>query len=154
MNRRTTPGVAGELLGMGMVVILIGLMAVSIPLTELAAIVTSFATEHSASPVVSAPPMTSHGRPGDHAAGVTIASGPLKTILASPSGRIMDRHDRGGQGDARTYLEEAAAAAHRYPWAGPWRGETRTDLWLNAPEFIGSTSPPEPSAAVNHSVEQ
>lgn len=153
MNRRRTPSVAGGLLGIVLVVSVIGLMTVSIPLTELAAIVRLFATEHSASPVVSSPPMTSHGRPGDHAAGVTIASGPLKTILASPSGRIMDRHDRGGQGDARTYLEEAAAVARRYPWAGPWRGETRTDLWVNAPEFIGSTSPPEASP-VNHSIEQ
>jgi hypothetical protein len=152
MKRRRTPGVADGLLGMGLVVSLIGLLTGSIPLTELAAIVTSLATEHSASPVVSSPPLISHGRPGDHAAGVTIASDPLKTIPTSPSGRITDRHDRGGQGDARTYLEEAAAAAHRYSWAGPWRGETRTDLWVNAPEFIGSTSPHKASP-VNHSVE-
>jgi hypothetical protein len=152
MNRRRTPGVVDGLLGIGLVVSLIGLLTNSIPLTELAAIVTSFATEQSASPVVSALPMTTHGRPGDHAAGVTITSGPLKTILTSPSGRIMDRHDRGGQSDARTYLEEAAAVARRYPWAGPWRGETRTDLWVNAPEFIGSTSPHKASL-VNHSVE-
>ncbi len=152
MNRRRTPGVVDGLLGIGLVVSLIGLLTNSIPLTELAASVRSFATEHSASPVVPALPMTSHDRPGDHAAGVTIASGPLKTILTSPSGRIMDRHDGGGQGDARTYLEEAAAVAHRYPWAGPWRGETRTDLWVNAPGFIGSTSPHK-ATPVNHSVE-
>lgn len=43
------------------------------------------------------------------------------------------------------YLRNAAAAAHRYDRAAPGRGETRTDLWINAPESIGSTSPPDAS---------
>ena len=43
------------------------------------------------------------------------------------------------------YLRDAAAAAHRYDRAAPERGETRTDFWINAPQSIGSTSPPAAS---------
>jgi hypothetical protein len=46
------------------------------------------------------------------------------------------------QGDERTYLQDAAAAA-RHAGAGRQPGETRTDLWINAPASIGSTSPPQ-----------
>ncbi|MCA9878250.1 MAG: hypothetical protein KC442_10730 [Thermomicrobiales bacterium] len=53
----------------------------------------------------------------------------------------------GRQGDLRITLREAADMARWYPGVRPWQGETRTDLWVNAPTSIGSTSPPAPVPA-------
>ena len=142
MERRRTPGIIDGLRVIGMAVSVIALVAVVVPLTDLAGIVTSFRPERSASPAVSAPPLPAPMRPGNHGAPGPVSPAPLNTSPSSPSGEFVERDDRGEQGDPRIYLEEAAAVARRYPWAAPWRGETRTDLWINAPGSIGSTSPP------------
>jgi hypothetical protein len=75
-----------------------------------------------------------------HARGTAATAGPQVSSLASPSGRSHHQEDHGALGDARAYLRDAAAAA-RHAGAGPWHGETRTELWINAPASIGSTSP-------------
>ena len=136
------PRIADGLLVIGIAISMIGLMAFSIRQTELQVTVASLLAKRSASPVVLTTPMSSRVRPGHHTASVTVSSDPQKIVQTAPSGRIASRDDQGGQDDPRTYLQEAAAVAQRYPWAGPWRGETRTDLWINAPGSIGSTSPP------------
>ena len=142
MGYRRKPRIADGLLVIGIAISMICLMTLSIPHTELPVTVASLLTERSASPVVLTSPMTSHVRRGHHAASIAVSSDPQKIVQTAPSGRIASRADQGGQDDPRTYLQEAAAVAQRYPWAGPWRGETRTDLWINAPGSIGSTSPP------------
>jgi hypothetical protein len=38
--------------------------------------------------------------------------------------------------------------ARWYLWTRPGHGETRSDLWVNAPASIGSTSPPDASPAI------
>jgi hypothetical protein len=120
---RLTPGIADGLLAMGLAVIMIGLLAVISGLADSAAF----------------------DRPGGHGAPVAVSSDPLVASRVASSGRRMERDAHREQGDARLYLRDAAAAALRYPWAGAWQGETRTDLWINAPRFIGSTSPPDTS---------
>ena len=59
----------------------------------------------------------------------------LPGATASPCSRYGLR----GYGDVRDVLRDAAAATHR---RGAWYAETRTDVWINAPTSIGSTSPP------------
>ena len=130
MKRRHTVGIANAVLVIGLAVSVIGLMAVFSAPENPAAI----------------------GRLGGPGAPVTVSQDSLPAAPVEFSGGHMDQDDRRDQGDARLYLRDAAAAAQRYPWAGAWQGETRTDLWVNAPRFIASTSPPEASP-VNHSVE-
>jgi hypothetical protein len=131
MKRRQIVGIANAVLVIGLAVSVIGLVAVFSAPENPAAI----------------------GRLGGPGAPVTVSPDPLPAAPVVFSGGHMDQDDRRDQGDARLYLRDAAAAAHRYPWAGAWQGETRTDLWVNAPRFSGSTSPPEASPA-NLSVEQ
>ena len=80
-----------------------------------------------------------------------------RVIPKSPSGGLVDRAARRGQGDARIHLRDAAILAWRgVTWARPSRGETRTDVWVNTPGSIGSTSrqdlaqgsvtPPDPAS--------
>jgi hypothetical protein len=73
---------------------------------------------------------------------MTLVKGRRLTTPASRTGNLIERDELRGQGDVRDYLQGAAAVAHRYPWAGPWRGETQTAMVVNAPASIGSTSPP------------
>ena len=131
MKRRQIVGIANAVLVIGLAVSVIGLVAVFSAPENPAAI----------------------GRLGGPGAPVTVSPDPLPAAPVVFSGGHMDQDDRRDQGDARLSLRDSAAAAHRYPWAGPWQGETRTDLWVNAPRFSGSTSPPEASPA-NLSVEQ
>jgi len=142
MERCRAPGIIDGLLAIGLAVCLTALIAVTVPLMDLASIVKVCRLERSARPVVSAPLMTAPFRPGDHGASVLVSPDAWNSFPPSPSSRLADRDDRGGQGDAQIYLREAAAVAWRYPWAGPWRGETRTDLWINDPASIGSSSRP------------
>jgi hypothetical protein len=142
MVPRKTPGIDAALLVIGLAVSVIGLLAATVGSRT---VVGSILSARSASPVTSASAMASSVRSGADAAPVTISPDPVRKIPSSPSGRVVDRNESGGQGDARIDLQEAAAMARRYPWAGRWRGETRTDLWINAPASIHSTSPPDPS---------
>ncbi len=145
MERRRTLGMTDELLVIGVALSVIGLLAVTVPLGDPPAIVGSIPSARITSSVTSKLPLTPHVRSGNHGAPATASLDPLQTLPPSPSGGLENGDDRGAQGDGRIDLQEAAAMARRYPWGGPWRGETRTDLWINAPASIGSTSPPDPS---------
>jgi len=92
-----------------------------------------------------------HGAAYRRSLGVVSPEPPLAAPPSS-AGTRRDRDADGDQDDARAYLRDAAAAAHRSFWAGPGRGETRTVVWVNTSAFIGSTSPPE-AGAVNQTVE-
>jgi hypothetical protein len=72
------------------------------------------------------------GVPGDRA---------ILTVQASPVAIARSGNGYGlrGHGDVRATLAEAAAVAHRH---GPWYDQTSTQLRINAPLSIGSTSPP------------
>jgi hypothetical protein len=147
MERRRTLAITDGLLVIGALSV-IGLLAVTIPLEDPPAIVGSIPSVRITSPVTSTLPLTPYVRSGKHRAPVSSSLDPLdplKPLPPSPSGEFENGDDRGGQGDARIDLQEAAAMARRSPWGRPWRGETRTDLWINAPASIGSTSPPDPS---------
>ena len=136
MVHRKTSGLGDGLLLIRLTVGAISLMTVMTGLADSAAIILLFRSDRIASPVASSPSTTSHDRPGDQGARGTV----------SPD--LVARQTGGGQGDARLDLRDAAAMARWYLWTRPGRGETRTDLWINAPASIASTSPPDASPAV------
>src|SRR5215213_1320002 len=136
MGHRKTRRVGDGLLLIGLAVIVIGLMAIMTRLAEHSASSPPLGSERIVNPVVAAPSGTSRDRLGDQGAGGTVSSG---------SG---DRRDSSRQGDARLDLRDAAAMARWYLWTRPGGEETRTDLWINAPASIGSTSPPDASPAI------
>ena len=129
MDHGKTRGVGDGLLLIGLVVSVIGLMTVMTRLAAHPASSPSFSSERIVNPVASSPSTTAHVRLGRGA--------------VSPD--HLASHTSGGQGDARLDLRDAAAMARWYLWTRPGREETRTDLWINAPASIGSTSPPEAS---------
>jgi hypothetical protein len=135
MHHGKTRGVGDGLLLIGLTVGVMSLVTVVTRPAEHPASISSLRTTPVANPVAPAPSTTSRDRLGNLGARGTV----------SPD--HLDRHDRGWQGDARLDLRDAAAMARWYLWARPGRGETRTDLWINAPTSIGSTSPPEASPA-------
>ena len=136
MVHRKTRGGADGLLLIGLAVSAIGLMTVMTRLAEHPASNPSFGSERIVNPVASSPSASSDGRRGDQGARGAVSPDPVA------------RDTRGGQGDARLDLRDAAAMARWYLWTRPGRGETRTDLWINAPASIGSTSPPDASPAI------
>ena len=73
---------------------------------------------------------------------VSVPSAPQLAAPTAPDVSRMAADEPRGHEDARAFLRDTAAEAHRYPWAGSRRGETRTDLWVNDPRMAGSTSPP------------
>ena len=117
----------------GLAVSVIGLMTVMTRLVEQPAGSPPFSSERIAHPVASSPSTTPR-----------IHLGARDTVSPDSVGR----HKRGGQGDARRDLRDAAIMARWYLWTGPGGRETRTELWINAPASIGSTSPPESSPAI------
>jgi hypothetical protein len=134
-----------------------GFMCITVGFADPAAILRAFAAVGIARSVVAAPSTTTDDSPGAHAALGAALPDHLRVIPKSPSGGLVDRDDRGGQGDARIHLRDAATLARRgVIWARSSDGETRTDFWVNAPESIGSTSrlvfaggsvaPPDPSS--------
>jgi hypothetical protein len=124
-------GVGDGLLLIGLAVSVFSLNTVMTRLADHPADIASFRSERSTNAAAFALSTALRDRLGGQGA---------RGIVSSDS---VDHHDRGGQGDARLYLRDAAIAAHRPARAGPGQGETRTDLWINAPESIGSTSPPD-----------
>jgi hypothetical protein len=149
MVPRKTPGIDAALLVIGLAVSVIGLMAATIPFADPGAVVGSILSARSARPVTAASAMASSDRSDGDAAPVPVSPDPGREIPSWPSGRIVVRKERGGQDDARIDLQVAAAMARRYPGAGRWRGETRTDLWINAPASIHSMSPPPASPVIS-----
>jgi hypothetical protein len=141
VDRLKTLGLAGRLLVIGLGVSAIGSLVLPRTLPDRAAFVASWPSERITSGVDQAQAMIPLNRAGDHDALITIASSPLHAFPGSPASRFAGPDARLDQGDARLYLRDAAAAAHRLVRARPGQGETRTDLWINAPETIGSTSP-------------
>jgi hypothetical protein len=112
---RRTPAPAAELLtlGLGCCVISFGLVATLV--------VRSTMTEPTAPP------------PAVHS--INAPDLPLAR-LDRPADRSVVRQDLRGQGDLRTFLRESASAALRHP-----SPDTQTEIWLNNPSSIGSTSP-------------
>ena len=139
-HRKTRRGGDGLLL-IGLAVSMIGLMTVMTRLAEHPASSPSLRSERIVSPVVAAPSATSRDRLGDQGARGTVSSD------------SVDPHRHGGQSDARRDLRDAAAMARWYLWTRPGGEETRTDLWINAPASIGSTSPPDASPAIRFAEE-
>jgi hypothetical protein len=135
MDHRKTRGVGSGILLIGLVVGAVSLITVSTRLSERPASIPSLTSERALDPVATAPSAASRDRLADQRA------------RGTGSSDSVDRHDRGGQGDARLDLQDAAAMARWYLWARPGRGETRTDYWVNSPASIGSTSPPDASPA-------
>jgi hypothetical protein len=131
MDRGKSRGLGDDLLLVGLVVSLIGLMTVMTRLAAHTASSPSFSSEHTVDPVASSPATTAHVR--------------LGRSTVSPD--HLASHNLGGQGDARLDLRDAATMARWYLWTRPGGGETRTDLLINARAAIGSTSPPEASPA-------
>ena len=136
MVQRKTRGGADGLLLIGLVVSVIGLMIVMTRLAEYSASSPSVSSEHIVNPVASSPSTTSPVHPSDQGARDAVSPDPVA------------RDPRGEQGDARLALRDAAALARWYLWTRPGGEETRTDLWINAPASIGSTSPPDASPAI------
>lgn len=141
MGQGKMRGAGDGFLLIGLAVGVVSLLTVMTRLADHPATVAAFRSEHSANPVAAAPSTTLRDSLGAQSARAT----------ASPD--RLARHDRGGRGDARLDLRDAAAMAWWYLWTRPGREETRTDLWINAPASIGSTSPPDASP-VPPSVEQ
>jgi hypothetical protein len=135
MGHRTLRGVGDGLLLVGLAVSVIGLITIMTRLAAHPATSPLLSAERSVNPVAASPPTTAHVRLSDQRAGDTVSPDPVA------------RQTRGEQGDARLDLRDAAAMARWYLWARPGGEETRTDLWINAPASIGSTSPPEASPA-------
>ena len=131
MDHGKMHGVGDGLLLIGLVVGVLGLMTVMTRLAAHPASSPSASSEHIVDFVASSPATTAHVRLG------------RDTVSPDP----VARHTRGGQGDARVDLRDAATRARWYLWTRPGGGETRTDLLINAPASIGSTSPPEASPA-------
>jgi hypothetical protein len=153
LDRPKSLGLADRLLVIGLGVSMISFIVFPRTLSGLATIVEPWSPGRSTSPVASVPGTTPHSWPVNQGAPVTIGKDPLRAFPASPASRLVGPDARLGLGDARLYLRDAAAAAHRLAGAGPRQGETRTDLWINAPESIGSTSPPDANP-VNPSVKE
>ena len=141
MDHRKTRRLGDGLLLIGMAVSVIGLMTIMSRLAEHPASSPPFRSERFVTPAVAAPSATSLDRLGDQGARGTVSS------------NSVDRHKRGVQGDAQLYLQDAAAMARWYLWTRPRGEETRTDLWINAPASIGSTSPPDASPAIRFAEE-
>jgi hypothetical protein len=135
MDHRKSRRVGDGLLLIGMAVSVIGLMTIMSRLAEHPASSPSFRSERFVTPAVAAPSAFSLDRLGDQGARGTVSSD------------FRDRHDSGEHGDARLDLRDAAAMARWYLWTRPEGEETRTDLWINNPTSIGSTSPPGASPA-------
>jgi hypothetical protein len=160
MDRRGTPGTSYGLVVIGLMASLVGFVAVTAGLADRVSIFDSFPSERIAAPIASAepgPPLldpVSHQPPGAYAAPVVVSVDPQPASPALSSARSMEPHALSDQGEAGDYLRDAAAVAKRFPWAGPWRGETRTDLWVNAPGSIGSTSPPDASPVAPAAIEE
>ena len=133
MVDRKTRRLGDGLLLIGLGVSVICLMTVMTRLAAPPASIPSSRSERLVNPVAAAPSTTSRDRLSDQG-----ARGPI-----SPDS--VDRNDPGGHGDARLKLRDAAAMARWYLWTRPGGEETRTDLWINAPASIGSTSPPDAS---------
>ena len=133
MHHGKTRGVGDGLLLIGLVVGIISLLAVMTGLAEHAPSISSFRSGRITNPVAAAPSTTLRDCLRDQGARGT----------SSPD--LLAHHDHGRQGDARLDLRDAAAMARWYLWTRPGREETRTDLWINAPASIGSTSPPDAS---------
>jgi hypothetical protein len=136
VGHRKTRRVGDGLLLIGLAVSVIGLMTIMTRLAEHPASSPSFRSEPIVNPVVAAPSAGWRDRLGDQGAHGTVSSD------------SADRHESGGQGDARLDLRDAATMARWYLWTRPGGEETRTDLWINAPASIGSTSPPDASPAI------
>lgn len=136
VHRKTRRG-GGGLLLIGLAVSVIGFMIVMTRLAEQPASNPSFSSKRIVNPVASSPFTTSHVRLGDQGARGTVSSDPVA------------RRTRGGHGDARLDLRDAAAMARWYLWTRPGRGETRTDLWINPPASIGSTSTSKASTSAS-----
>jgi hypothetical protein len=132
MDHGKMRGVVDGLLLVGLVVGIIGLMTVMTRLAAHPASSPSVSSERNVHPIASSPATTAHIRLGRG----TVSSDHLAS------------HNLGGQGDARLDLRDAATMARWYLWARPGGEETRTDLLINAPASIGSTSPPEASPAI------
>ena len=141
VDRRRPSGLVDRLLVIALAVSVIGFTVLPLPFRNLAATVESWTSGRITSPVAPTPPMTPLLGAGDYRASVTVVSDPPRAFPESPSSSFVNQDSRRGQGDARLYLRDAAAAAHRHGRARPGQGETRTDLWINAPESIASTSP-------------
>lgn len=133
MGHGKTCGASDGLLLIGLAVGVVNLITITTRLADHPANLASIRSERSAHPGAAAPSTTVRDS--------LCAQGARAT--ASPD--RLARHDRGGRGDARLDLRRAAAMARWYLWTRPGRGETRTDLWINAPASIGSTSPPDAS---------
>jgi hypothetical protein len=135
MGHGKTREVSDGLLLIGLAIGVMSLMTIMTRFAEHPASISSLITTPVTNRVAPAPSTTSRHHLGDQGARSPAPSDPV------------DGRDRGGQGDARLDLRDAAAMARWYLWARPGRGETRTDLWINAPASIGSTSPPDASPA-------
>jgi hypothetical protein len=144
---------ADGLVVVGVVLGVIGLMAISGSLTERTAIPGAPAALRTSSTIAPQAPLPALVDPplypcavlpedrGMRGTAVAGSSQP-RTAAATSFSTSSQIEDNRGDGDARTYLQEAAAAARH---AGAPPGETRTELWINAPASIGSTSPPPAS---------
>jgi hypothetical protein len=141
MGHGKTREVGDGLLLIGLAVGVMSLMTIITRFAEHPASISSLIATPVTNRVAPAPSTTSRHHRGDQGARWPAPSDPL------------DGRARGRQGDARLDLRDAAAMAQWYLWARPGRGETRTDLWINAPASIGSTSPPDASPA-NHISEE
>jgi hypothetical protein len=135
LDHRSSREVSDGLLLIGMVVGIISLMTVMTRLSAHPASSSPVSLERNGNLVASSLSTTSQVRLGDQGVRGTV----------SPD--HLDRGKRGGQGDARLDLRDAATMARWYLWTRPGSEETRTDLWINAPASIGSTSPPDASPA-------
>jgi hypothetical protein len=135
MGHGKTRGVGDVLLLVGLALTVIGLMTVMTRLAAHPASSPSFSSERNGNSIASSPSTTLHVRLSGQGAHSTVPPDPVA------------RQGRGAQGDARLDLRDTATMARWYLWARPGRGETRTDLWINAPASIGSTSPPDASPA-------
>jgi hypothetical protein len=131
MDHGKMHGVGDGLLLIGLVVSVLGLMTAMTRLAAHPASSPSVSSERNVNATASSPATTAHVRLGRG----TVSSDHLAS------------HNLGGQGDARLDLRDAATMARWYLWARPGGEETRTDLLINAPAAIGSTSPPEASPA-------
>lgn len=147
-------GFSGNLLAAGLVLALIGLLAmVTIP-DHPAALRKPGSLAHTASSRVttapfSPPPETTlnpcpgpRQQPGTSCAAA--GSPPQTVTVTRPATTTVAGRTRGAHTDSREFLQDAAAAL-RTPGVRPQNRETRTDLWINAPGIVGNSSPPEAS---------
>jgi hypothetical protein len=130
---------------LGVSACLIGFMLLPRTLPEQPARVTTWPSASLSSPVDDATGVISPNGEGAHVESLPAVSNLPRRLPAAPIRTHVDPDARRAEGDARLYLRDAAAAAHRYDRVGRGRGETRTALWINAPASIGSTSPTQAS---------